>query len=44
MYTVNNPKQWSLAHVAMLPPCMLEPHGLNETTSITVFVNDLLFP
>lgn len=44
MYTVNNPKQGSLAHVAMLPPCMFEPHGSNETKSITVLENDLLFP
>jgi len=44
MYTVNNSKKVSLAHVTMLPPCMLVLHGSNQTTSIPVVVNDFLFP
>jgi hypothetical protein len=44
MYTVNNPKMGSLAHVAMLPPCMLVLHYSIQTTSIPVAVNYFLFP
>jgi len=44
MHTVNNPKMGSLAHVAMLPPCMLVLHGSIQTTSKPVVVNDFLFP
>jgi poly(3-hydroxybutyrate) depolymerase len=44
MYTVNNPKNGSEAHVAMLPPLLLVLHGSNQTTSIPAAVNDFLFP
>lgn len=44
MYAVNNPKKGSLAHVAMLPPCMLVPYGSNQTTRVPAVVNDSLFP